>query len=205
MTGLDRATIYTVAAYTGFRAEELSGLTPECFGERGGMFGVGRSGADTKNGKAALQFLPADVAAELRAYLTGRAAGVRLWDSTWFQRGADMIRDDAKAAGIELDVRTPVGVEVLDVHSLRGTLATMLDTADVPLKVRQTILRHSDPRLTTNRYTKTTAAAVGGAITALPSVFASPDRVPVPYTELAQEPDVGRNRSGAIEGPPPAL
>ncbi|QEL19962.1 hypothetical protein [Limnoglobus roseus] len=49
----------------------------------------------------------------------------------------------------------------------------MLDAADVPLKVRQTILRHSDPRLTMNRYTKLTTAAAGEAIDALPSVFSA--------------------------------
>lgn len=47
----------------------------------------------------------------------------------------------------------------------------MLDEADISLKLRQTILRHSDPRLTMNRYTRKGTAAAQEAVNALPSVF----------------------------------
>ena len=39
-------------------------------------------------------------------------------------------------------------------HDLRGTTATLLARAGVPLVVAQRILRHSDPRLTANIYTR---------------------------------------------------
>jgi integrase len=43
---------------------------------------------------------------------------------------------------------------VVDFHALRVTYGTELDRQDVSLGVRQALLRHSDPRLTANTYTK---------------------------------------------------
>lgn len=177
LAGADRSMIYVVGAYTGLRAGELAELCPENFGEQGGTYGVGRSGGDTKNGKVAFQVLPPDVADELWQYIAGKAVGTPIWPGTWHDRGADMIRSDAGHAGLTLDVQTPTGVHVLDFHSLRGTLGVMLETANIPLKTRQTILRHSDPRLNLNRYTNLTAEATTEAMNALPSVFA--DTIPL--------------------------
>src|SRR5262249_3535011 len=43
---------------------------------------------------------------------------------------------------------------VLDFHALRVTLGTRLSDANVPLVRAQRIMRHSDPKLTANLYTK---------------------------------------------------
>jgi hypothetical protein len=65
-------------------------------------------------------------------------------------------RLDLKAAGIE--PRDAEGL-IVDLHALaRVTLATRLSDANVPLVQAQRILRHSDPRLTANVYTKPAAS-----------------------------------------------
>ena len=49
-------------------------------------------------------------------------------------------------------------------HDLRGTTATLLARAGVPLVVAQRILRHSDPRLTANIYTRVDLADLQAGI-----------------------------------------
>jgi len=49
-------------------------------------------------------------------------------------------------------------------HDLRGTTATLLARAGVPLVVAQRILRHSDPRLTSNIYTRVDLADLQAGI-----------------------------------------
>ena len=67
-----------------------------------------------------------------------------------------------------LDIDSRDGPLVLDFHSLRGTYATFLDGLDMSLKTRQELMRHSDPRLTMNRYTKVKLHDMGAAIQNLP-------------------------------------
>jgi integrase len=196
LSGPSRAMLYMVAAYTGLRAAELSTLCPEHFGEIDGAYGVGRSGADTKNGQVAFQTLPTEVADAVRQFVRGLPTGVPIWNSTWHERGADMIRADAGEAGLQLDIQTPTGIRVLDFHSLRGTLGLMLETANIPLKTRQTILRHSDPRLTLNRYTNLSTGAAARAIDTLPSIFSEPDPLTVLLTVNGEE---RRGESRTIE------
>jgi hypothetical protein len=74
------------------------------------------------------------------------------------------------AAGIALENETKDGTEVLDFHSLRGTFATFLDGLDISLKARQELMRHSDPRLTMNRYTRAKLHDVGAAVEKLPQM-----------------------------------
>jgi integrase len=52
----------------------------------------------------------------------------------------------------EIQVLTPTGK--LDFHCLRVTFATALCLANVPLVLAQRLMRHSDPKLTANIYTK---------------------------------------------------
>ena len=61
------------------------------------------------------------------------------------------MRRDLKRAGVQ--VRTADG-KLLDFHALRATFGTLLANENVPLTLAQTLLRHSDPKLTANVYTK---------------------------------------------------
>ena len=53
-------------------------------------------------------------------------------------------------------------------HDLRGTTATLLARAGVPLVVAQRMLRHADPRLTANVYTRVDLADLRAGINRLP-------------------------------------
>src|SRR2546427_6663136 len=53
-------------------------------------------------------------------------------------------------------------------HDLRGTTATLLTRAGVPLVVAQRMLRHADPRLTANVYTRVDLADLRAGVARLP-------------------------------------
>jgi hypothetical protein len=81
-----------------------------------------------------------------------------------------MIQADAADAGLAITLDSKDGPLVLDFHSLRGTFATLLDGLDITLKARQELMRHSDPRLTMNRYTRAKLRDLGAAVDKLPAV-----------------------------------
>ena len=170
LSGPERAMLYTVAAYTGYRASELAALTPRRFNLDGSPPSIDLDGAFTKNGKPACQPIPAALAHELRSFLAGRPAEAPVWPGWWSGRAAEMIAEDATAAGVALTIDTKDGLQVLDFHSLRGTFATLLDALDISLKARQELMRHSDPRLTMNTYTRAKLHDLGAAVEKLPRV-----------------------------------
>ena len=104
---------------------------------------------NAKNGQTAILPLPADLAADLRAFMALHLPDAPAFPGMWLDKGAEMIRRDLDAAGIPF--RNDSG-EVLDFHSLRHTCGTWLLQAGVPLHVVQRIMRHSTPTLTTNTY-----------------------------------------------------
>src|SRR3954453_17412342 len=85
-----------------------------------------------------------------------------------------MLHADLRRCGIE-----PVDDQgrVVDTHSLRHGYISALARAGVPLKVVQTLARHSDPKLTMNVYSHLTAFDLHGAIAdALPDLTAEPSK-----------------------------
>jgi hypothetical protein len=160
--------LYRVSAATGYRAGELAALTPTGFVLDGSPPSIDLDGAFTKNGKPACQPIPADLAADLRGFLAARPSGRPVWPGTWSDRAAEMIQADAVAAGVPVTVDTKDGPQVLDFHSLRSSYATFLDGLDISLKARQELMRHSDPRLTMNRYTRAKLHDLGAAVEKLP-------------------------------------
>jgi integrase len=72
---------------------------------------------------------------------------------------------DLAAAGIP---KTDERGRIVDVHSLRMTFGTWLARAGVPLTTAQKLMRHSDPKLTSNLYTDSALLDLQGAVDALP-------------------------------------
>ena len=70
-------------------------------------------------------------------------------------------------------------------HDLRGTTATLLARAGVPLVVAQRILRHTDPRLTANIYTHVDVGDLRAGI----------DRLGIPRLDWMAEKDERANGS----------
>lgn len=172
LSGEERAMLYAVAASTGYRAAELAALMPVCFNLMADRPSIDLDAKFTKNGKTAYQPIPTGLAAALRSFLADKPMGQRVWPGLWIDRPSALIQADAKLAGIPLTIETKDGEEVLDFHSLRGTFATLLDSADISLKARQELMRHSDPRLTLNRYTRAKLHDLGAAVDKLPSLMA---------------------------------
>ena len=163
LSGAARSMLYAVAASTGFRVGELAALTEGDFALDGDVPTVALSGTFTKNEKDAVQPLPPTVAARLRAYVAGSAAGVPVWPGTWHERAAMMFRADMVAAGVPVKV----GRESATFHSLRHSYTSML-AQYAPVKVTQELARHSTAELTIGRYAHTTMREKADAVARLP-------------------------------------
>ncbi len=187
IAGPDRRVLYLVAMSTGFRRKELAALTPARF-ELGGPTPLARlREADTKNGRAAEQPLPPDVAAELRAYLAGKPADRPVWPGLGSVRTSELVKHDLQAAGIPYVVQGLEGPLYADFHALRHSYVALLDRAGATLKQAMQLARHSDPKLTMARYGKATLQELAAPVTRLPGL-AGVD-VP-PYPPLTQNGDL---------------
>jgi integrase len=84
--------------------------------------------------------------------------------------------EEAKDSGLrtcpdcEMKLWPKAIVRHLRFHDLRGTTATLLARAGVPLVVAQRMLRHADPRLTANIYTRVDLADLRAGIARLPAL-----------------------------------
>jgi site-specific recombinase XerD len=171
LTGRDRAILYAVAAATGFRAEEMSTLDPGNFDLGGKVPTATLRGEAAKNGKTACQPIPADLAAALRNYFSGRPAGSAVWPGTWWQKAAEMLQADLELAGVPYVTQGPEGPLYADFHSLRHAFVAALDRAGVSLKQAMQLARHCDPRLTVARYGRAQLHDLGAAVNRLPSLL----------------------------------
>jgi len=179
LTGEDRHALYTVAAYTGFRASELAALSPVSFRLDAREPLVYLKGTNTKNKKAVEQPLHPDVAELLRGYLQGKDRKAPVWPGkadapheSWHKHAADMLRRDLEAAGIPY---IDDDGKVFDFHALRGQYITSLARAGVELQMAQKLARHSTPTLTANVYTKLRLDDKVAAVAKLPGL-AKPSR-----------------------------
>jgi integrase len=166
LAGPDRHMAYLTACATGFRVSELVSLTPESF-DLGPAPTAYLPARKAKNKKAATQPLPAAVAQELRHYLTGKPPGEPLWRGLRGGYAVLALRADLKAAGVPYVVQGPGGPLYADFHALRHTFCTMLERSGVTPKVAQALARHSDVRMTLNRYTHADQASMARAVNGL--------------------------------------
>jgi hypothetical protein len=174
LTGEDRYCLYLTAATTGFRASALASLTPADFNLAADGATVTLAARFNKNRKPKVQPLPADVAAELKAYLKGKPKGEPVWCGTWARdhRGAEMIRGDLEAAGIAYAVEGPDGPEYADFRALRHSFLTLGGRSGIDLRTLQELAGHSKPELTA-RYSHRRLYDLAGAVEKLPNILAT--------------------------------
>lgn len=142
LSGKERALLYRLAVFTGFRRAELASLRPSSFNLVKQTVTV--QAGYTKNGDEAVLPLNASLVPLLRERLEGLESDEPLfpgleWKKTWL-----FVRTDLKAAGLPL--RTPAGIR--NFHALRNTYISMLLEGGVDPKIVQLLARHSDINLT---------------------------------------------------------
>jgi integrase len=171
MTGAERALLYRVAIQTGLRANELRSLTRASAVVDAPRPYIRVSAADTKNSKAAQQFIDRPLGEALRAHVQGKTPAAELFGLPHESTLARMLREDLEAARGEWlkaakddaeertrreqsDFLTAENHEgqYLDFHSLRHTCGAWLAQSGAHPKTVQVVMRHSSITLTMDTY-----------------------------------------------------
>ena len=193
VAGPDRAMLYILAAWTGFRRRELGSLTIRSFDLSSQSPVVRVQAAYSKNGRADEIPLHTAVVERLRAWLKTKGEiepGVPLirlqTSGGYWRKPSKMMKHDlsvAREAWIEeaeserekrrrakssfLKYQDDDGL-FADFHSNRHTFISNLGRAGVPLATAQKLARHSTPTLTSNVYTHLELSDKAAAIGQLP-------------------------------------
>jgi integrase len=177
LTGPDRAMLYLLAQRTGLRRGELRSLTGRSFDLTSDMPIVTVTARSSKRRKKDLLPLSKETAQCLAAYLTGRDPDRPLWPGSWWEKSAEMLRQDLRSAGIEPEDDQG---RIVDFHGQRTTFITGLARAGVAPATAQRLARHSDINLTMGVYTRLGMEDLMGAVNNLPEL-----RVPSPSNVAA--------------------
>jgi integrase len=177
LSGTDRAMLYRIAAGTGFRSEELQSLTPESFALDGDYPTITVEPKDSKRRRRDVQPIHAALASMLKAWLAQRPEGQPVFPADRWQI-LEALKADLKVAGIEYE--TDEGFA--DVHSLRHGYITALAKSNAPVKIVQSLARHSTPVLTLGVYTHLGLYDQTPALDALPDLTKTP-----PTTQTARK------------------
>lgn len=175
LNGADREILYLIAGYTGLRASELGSLTPASFDLNAAPPRVTVEAGYSKRKRLDLQPLPTHLTETIRHWLEARRSidpKGRLWPGTWWQRAAEMLREDLKAAKIPY---IDASERVFDFHALRHQFISMLALAGVHPKIAQQLARHSDINLTMNCYTHLELSEIAGSLELMAALPAIPD------------------------------
>ncbi len=166
--GRERATVYLTLLATGLRRGELASIRVGDVTLDTDRPTIDLRAVEAKNGKAATIPLRSDVADELRARLRERAeaaGGIAPKpDDALLYVPAKLIRildRDLAAAGI---AKRDAKGRTLDVHAMRGTLATHLARAGVPVVTLKTLMRHAKIETTLAHYTDETQLGIEAAV-----------------------------------------
>ena len=168
MRGPTRALLYRIAAETGLRRGELLGLTVadlDVADKEAASVRV--CAAHAKNGRDARLPLRPGTATALAAHVKRRTPLAKVFDVSKHWRAFDAIQADLAKAKVAY--RDAAG-RVADFHALRVTFGTNLARAGVGLALAQRLMRHSDPRLTSNVYTVLSHGDDRAAIESLPDI-----------------------------------
>ena len=168
VAGRERAMLYCVATGTGFRANELRSLTPESFDLDAEPPTVSVKASYSKRRRDDVQPIRPDLASTLRSWLAQNPPGSPVWGSLTRNTNV-LIQRDLEAAG--LAYRDASG-RVADFHALRHSYITALAMSNAPVKVVQTLARHSTPSLTFGLYAHVGLYDQTAALDALPDLTA---------------------------------
>lgn len=178
LAGSDRAKLYILAAWTGYRRRELASLTRRSFDLVSETPTVKVEAAYSQRRRNETIPLHALVVEKLKMWFDTKGemgAGVPLFElrtwkghlrktskmmrrdlsssrATWLKEADDDQEREKREASDFLAYQDEDGL-FADFHANRHTFISNLSRAGVPLAMAQKLARHSDPRLTANRYT----------------------------------------------------
>ena len=162
----ERQLVYSLALATGLRRGELWSLRVSDLNLE--LQSINLRAEITKNRKPGLQPLPRWLMEQLRQAVRGKAPDAPLVRMPG--NPTQRFYQDLETAGIP---RFKVGEGGATFHSLRATFATLLMEEGADIKTAMTLMRHSTPDLTLNRYAKSRRERML-EITELVSVAARP-------------------------------
>ncbi len=193
MSGIERALLYAVAIQTGLRSNELRTLTRGKLHLKTNPPFIMADAARTKNGKPARQYIQPELALELSQHIRSKLAGAVVFSMPSKFDVADMLRVDlvkSRCGWLKTIDDTQERIEAeqgdflravdselerIDFHSLRHTTASWLIQAGADIKAVQSIMRHSDIKLTLDRYGHLFKGAEADAVAGVRSAF-----IPIP-------------------------
>ena len=216
LAGPDRAMLYVLSAWTGYRRKELDSLTRRSFRLSESTPTVRVRAAYTKNQRDDETPLHPAVVAMLETWLKTKAdlgSDEKLFPLQtargWWRKTSKMMREDlkrAREAWIKNAKKDPEESKrrkesaflryqddeklFADFHAHRHTFITNLGRARVPLAMAQDLARHSTADLTSNVYTHLELADRVAAIESLPApktLSAPPAESPPAEAEKAAE------------------
>ncbi len=190
VSGSDRAMLYIVGAYTGYRRNEIGSVTRQSFDLDSNPPTLTVAAGYSKRRRVDVIPLRADFAERLRTWLAMKKK-IR-YDQPLFdvagKRTAEMIRTDMAVARQKWIGEAGDAAErkqrekssfllsadrdghVVDFHALRKTFITNLTRSGVAPKTAQLLARHSDINLTMNVYTMLGVHDQATAVEALPPI-----------------------------------
>lgn len=193
MTGPDRAMLYVLSAWTGFRRAELAALTRRSLDLDGEIPTLRLEAKRSKRRRVDELPLHPYVVNELRTWLESKSTNPQepLFSlrtrKGWLRDTAAMMREDLEVArNLWLkEAQSPEEKErreesdflkykdgnglFADFHANRHTFISNLSRSGVALAIAQKLARHSDPRLTANRYTHVELQDKAAAMQTLPT------------------------------------
>jgi integrase len=193
--GVDRAMMYVLSAWTGYRRGEISSLTLDSFDLDASPPTVTVQATYSKRRRKDVQVLHPEVVERLKVWLSKRRPMHQRWlfpltkqTCGLDRRTSKMMKADLKNARIQwikeatteeekkarmesdfLSYQNSAG-QFADFHANRHTFITNLAKAGVSPKVTQLLARHSDIRLTMNVYTHSDIAEKAEAVGRLPGL-----------------------------------
>ena len=149
-------TLYWLAAETGMRAGELCGLRWEDVHFESGVVSVRQSAylgvIQAPKSKAAYRTFA--ISTELTSHLRNQGRGTGL---VFVNKLGQPFKGGKIAERKLKPLLQRLGIRKRGLHAFRRANATLLDHLNVPMKVRQDRLGHTDPRVTMKHYTRATS------------------------------------------------
>ncbi len=198
--GRDRAMLYILAAWSGFRRKELASLTIRSFDLSADPPTVRVEASFSKNRRQDTVPLHSDVVELLIPWLgakDGMPSDVPVFPllarSGKLRKTSKMMQRDLERVGILYQDDDGL---FADFHANRHTFISNLGKAGVPLATAQKLARHSDPKLTANVYTHL----------GIRDELAAVESLPTPPGMESRQPDCHEARATGTDGhtAPPA-